>query len=472
LRAECLVQLELLLDLSGGDGPLRARLERSLRAAVRAGRLAPGTALPSSRALAVELGISRGVVVEAYEQLCAEGFLVARRGAGTRVAGAPGVELPRAVAPRPPPHDSGLVDRPPIRFDLRPGVPDLGAFPRRRWLAALAEAVRALPDERLGYGDPRGALELRAALAAYLGRVRGVMATPGQVMVTGGLRQGLSLLWGALAGGGLWRVAVEEPGWPGQRETVRGAGLEPVPVPVDADGLVVDALERTGAGAVVVTPANQFPTGAVLAPERRAALVEWARRHHAVIVEDDYDAQYRYDRDPVGSLQGLAPELTVHGGSASKILAPGMGIGWLVLPDRLVEAVAEHKARVEGGGPVVEQVAFAGLLESGELDRHLRRTRRLYGRRRERVLRALGRELPGLAIEGAAAGMHVVVRLPAEADEDAVLTAARRRGVRVFGMGANEPALLLGYGRLAEESAPEAVRALAAAVRETVARMP
>jgi GntR family transcriptional regulator / MocR family aminotransferase len=291
-------------------------------------------------------------------------------------------------------------------------------------------------------------------------------------MVTGGLRQGLSLLWGALAGGGLWRVAVEEPGWPGQRETVRGAGLEPVPVPVDADGLVVDALERTGAGAVVVTPANQFPTGAVLAPERRAALVEWARRHHAVIVEDDYDAQYRYDRDPVGSLQGLAPELTVHGGSASKILAPGMGIGWLVLPDRLVEAVAEHKARVEGGGPVVEQVAFAGLLESGELDRHLRRTRRLYGRRRERVLRALGRELPGLAIEGAAAGMHVVVRLPAEADEDAVLTAARRRGVRVFGMGANEPALLLGYGRLAEESAPEAVRALAAAVRETVARMP
>jgi GntR family transcriptional regulator / MocR family aminotransferase len=464
--------LELLLDLTVGDGPLRARLERSLRAAVRSGRLAPGASLPSSRSLAASLGVSRGVVVDAYEQLCAEGFLVARRGAATRVAepgqAAPAERRPRGL-PESGPAPAARRAPAPVRFDLRPGVPDLGSFPRRRWLAAVAEALRELPDSRLGYGDPRGATELRAALSDYLGRVRGVLCTPDQVVVTSGLRQALSLLWAALAAGGVSRVAVEDPGWPGQRDTVLGAGLEPVPVRVDGDGLVVRELDGTGAGATIVTPANQFPTGAVLAPERRTALVEWARRRDALIVEDDYDAQYRYDRDPVGSVQGLAPDLTVHGGSASKLLAPGLGIGWLVLPEPLVEAVAEHKARVAGGGPTVEQVAFARLLESGELDRHLRRTRRLYRRRRERVLGALQRELPDLTIEGAAAGMHVVVRLPPEADETAVAAAAGERGLRVFGMGAAEPALLLGYGRLAEESAPQAVSLLAAAVRDSAA---
>ena len=451
--------MELYLDLLEGDGPLRARLERSLRDAVRSGRLAPGAALPPSRVLAGELGISRGVVVEAYEQLTAEGFLVARRGSGTRVAGAAAPE--GDIAPSPAASASTL---PPLRFDLRPGVPDLGAFPRRRWLAALGDAVRELPEARFGYGDPRGAVELRETLAAYLGRARGVIATPERIVATGGLRQGLSVLWAVLASGGLRRVAVEEPGWSGQRDTVGGAGLEPVPVQVDGDGVLVEELERTGAGAVVLTPANQYPTGAVLAPERRTALVEWARRRDAVIVEDDYDAQYRYDRDPVGSLQGLAPDITVHGGSASKILAPAVGIGWLVLPDRLVDAVAAQKAKVAGGGSALEQVAFARLLESGELDRHLRRMRRVYRRRRERVLRALEEELPGIAVEGAAAGLHVVVRLPVGSDEAAAVEAARRHGVRVEGVGAGPPALMLGYGRLAEDAVPAAVGALAAAL--------
>jgi GntR family transcriptional regulator / MocR family aminotransferase len=474
LCAKYLNQLELYLDLHDGDGPLRARLERALRAAVRSGRLAPYAPLPSSRVLAAELGISRGVVVEAYEQLTAEGFLVARRGSATRVAEGPG-DAERAPAagrasrrarPAARGAEPAAADLPPLRFDLRPGLPELGAFPRRRWLAAVGEAVRELPDERLGYGDPRGAVELREALAAYLGRARGVLATPDRIVVAAGLRQALTLLWTALSDSGLRRVGVEAPGWQGQRDTVTGAGLDPVPVPVDGDGIVVDELQRTAAGAVVVTPANQYPTGAVLAPERRTALVEWARRRTAVIVEDDYDAQYRYDRDPVGSVQGLAPDLTVHGGSASKMLAPALAIGWLVLPDRLVEAVVEQKARTAGGGSLLEQVAFARLLESGELDRHLRRTRRLYRRRRERVLRALGRELPGIGVEGAAAGLHVVVRLPAEADETAAVAAARRHGVHVEGMGAAEPALMLGYGRLAEDAVPAAVAALAAALRE------
>ena len=388
-------------------------------------------------------------MVEAYEQLAAEGYLVAVVGSGTRVA---------ADAGRRGDEGSGLegqareglpsVAEPRARHHLRPGLPDLASFPRRRWAAALTDTLRELPDERLSYGDPRGAVELREALAGYLGRARGVSSGPDRIVLTGGLRTGLSLLWGALAGRGLRRVGIEQPGWPGQGATVLAAGLEAVPVAVDGEGLMVDELERADVDAVVVTPANQFPTGAVLAPERRAALVAWARREGALIVEDDYDAQYRYDRDPVGSLQGLAPDRTVHGGSVSKLLAPGLAIGWLVLPERLAGPVAEHKRRSQGAGSVIEQVALARLIDSGELDRHLRRTRRLYRGRREAVLAALARELPEARVSGAAAGLHVVVLLPSECDEQAVVTEAARRGLVLEAMRAREPAVLLGYGRL------------------------
>ena len=458
--------MDLHLTIGAREGSLRGRLENELREAIRAGRLTPGAALPSSRALAVDLGISRGVVVEAYEQLTAEGYLVAVVGSGTRVA---------ADAGRGGDEGSGLegqareglpsVAEPRARHHLRPGLPDLASFPRRRWAAALTDTLRELPDERLSYGDARGAVELREALAGYLGRARGVSSSADRIVLTGGLRTGLSLLWGALAGRGLRRVGIEQPGWPGQGATVVAAGLEAVPVAVDGDGLVVDELERADVDAVVVTPANQFPTGAVLAPERRAALVAWARREGALIVEDDYDAQYRYDRDPVGSLQGLAPDRTVHGGSVSKLLAPGLAIGWLVLPERLAGPVAEHKRRSQGAGSVIEQVALARLIDSGELDRHLRRTRRLYRGRREAVLAALARELPEARVSGAAAGLHVVVLLPSGCGEEAVVSEAARRGLALEGMRGREPAVLLGYGRLPEESVAPVVRALAEAVR-------
>ena len=350
-------------------------------------------------------------------------------------------------------------------LDLRPGLPDLASFPRRRWAAAVADALRELPDERLSYGDARGAIELREALAAYLGRVRGVSAAAEQVVITGGVRAGLALLWGALAAAGARRVGVERPGWPGQRESVEAAGLEPVDVAVDEDGLQVGELAGLSLDAVCVTPANQFPSGAVLAPQRRAALADWARSAGALIVEDDYDAQYRYDRDPVGSLAGLAPDRTVHAGSVSKLLAPGVAIGWLVLPGALAGALVERKRMAEGAGSVIEQVALARLIAGGELDRHLRRTRRLYRRRRERVLAALARELPEARVTGAAAGLHVVLLLPAGGDEDAVVAAARRRGLGVQPLRGREPAVLLGYGRLGEESVDAVVRTLAEAVR-------
>ncbi len=419
--------MELLVDFRRDGGPLRRRLEDELRGAVRAGRLPPGTALPSSRALAGQLGVSRGVVVEAYAQLVAEGYLSTRQGLATVVAAraqaGTGEPLP-AEAPAPVP-----------RFDFGTGVPDLSAFPRRAWIAAASRGLRALPDARLGYGDARGAPELRGALAAYLGRARGVVATADRVLVTGGTRQALALVWRALAETGARRVAVEDPGWAPQRATALDAGLEAVAVPVDGDGLRVDLLGPLGVDAVVLTPAHQFPSGAVLAPERRAALLDWARERGGIVVEDDYDAEYRFDRDPVGALQGMAPDRVVYAGSAAKTLAPALRLGWLVVPPPLAGLVARDEARRRDGAALLDQLALAGLMASGELDRHLRRTRRLYRRRRDALVAAVAAELPGSEVGGVAAGLHAVVTLPEGTDEAAVVRAARDRGVALEGLG-------------------------------------
>jgi GntR family transcriptional regulator/MocR family aminotransferase len=425
---------------------------------------APARACRPSRTLARDLGVSRGVVVEAYAQLVAEGWLSARRGAGTEVAAAASRPVP-AAAPARPERD--------VAYDLRTGSTDLSAFPRAAWHAAVGRALRDLPDAALGYGDPRGHAPLRTALAAHIGRTRGAVADPERIVVCGGLAQGLHVVWRALGRHGAQRIAVEDPGWRGQRRSVEDAGLAIVPVPVDADGLVVDAIPE-GVDAVAVTPAHQFPTGAVLAPERRAQLVSWARATGGVIIEDDYDAEYRYDRDPVGAVQGLAPEHVIYTGSASKTLAPALRLGWLVLPDRLLADAADVKDRMDRGTPVLEQAAFADLLERGEVDRHLRRTRRSYRARRDALVEALhehlgGRE--GFRIGGAAAGLHLVVDLPPDADEAAVAAAALERGVAVDVIGATRmgddehpPALLLGYASSTEPALRRAAAQLGAAV--------
>jgi GntR family transcriptional regulator/MocR family aminotransferase len=468
--------LEVLLRLDRPGGRLRAQLEDQLRDAVRDGRLGPGAALPSSRALARELGVSRGVVVEAYAQLAAEGYLVARQGAPTRVseAASPGPGATPAAAPG---------ERPP-RYDFRTGRPDISLFPRNAWLASLRRALREAPDVRLDYGDPRGAPELRGALARYLGRVRGVAAEPERVIVTSGMAQGMALFARALRAGGARRIAMEDPSsGPGRRQLASN-GLEIVPVRVDEDGLQAERLPEAGergspAGrgpridrvdAVMITPAHQFPLGVVLAPERRAALLDWAARAGAVVLEDDYDAEYRYDRQPVGAVQGLAPDLVAYAGSASKTLAPGLRLGWLVVPERLLDAVTEAKESDDLGTPVVEQLALADFLERGQLDRHLRRTRSVYRARRDALVAVLERLLPECRPTGVAAGLHLVVHLPAGTDEQAVLDAARSRGLGLSGISEHRvepgpPAVLLGYGRLPEPAIEPAVRLLADSLR-------
>jgi len=453
--------MDLHLDLAAAPGrSLRARLEHSLREAVRTGRLAPEARLPSTRELCTQLGVSRGVVVDAYAQLAAEGYLRTRRGGGTTVA--------RSVAP-----ENGQppvpARRPAVRYDMSPYRPALAELPRRELTAALARVLRTTPDERLGLPDPAGAIELRIALAAYLGRARGVRASAEQTVVTSGTRHGVGLVWRVLAARGARRVGVEDPGWRGVRETARAAGLSVVPLPVDDSGLVVDRLAAERVDAVAVAPAHQYPTGAVLSAERRRALLAWAQEHDGFVIEDDYDAEYRYDHQPLGSLQGLAPDHVIYGGSTSKTVAPSLRVGWLVVPGRLVEAVREAQ-RVTGAvaSPLL-QLAFADMIERGELDRHLRRQRRRYQRRREALLASLAQALPGLAVRGAAAGLYVVLELPERLDETAVVAAAESRGIALEGRGAGGPALVIGFAGLAAAAVAPAVAALAASIEDATA---
>ena len=441
-----------------GSGPIHAQLEQELRTAIRTGRLPADTALPSTRALATQLGVSRGVVVEAYEQLVAEGYLTGHERSATRVAC-------KAVPPRPALEEAARA--PALDVDFKPGRPDVSQFPRAAWLRSLRRALDEAGAEHLGYPDRRGMPELRVALATYLNRVRGAAADPGQIVISNGFSQGLALVCEVLRAGGARRVAVEDPSHNGSRDAITAAGLEVVAVPVDNDGLRIDALARSRADAVLVTPAHQYPTGGVLPPERRAQLVAWATRTDAIVIEDDYDAEYRYDREPIGCIQGLAPDRVVYGGSASKTLAPALRIGWLIVPAAMADQVAAVKERFDNGTAALDQLAFADFLTRGEHDRHLRRMRPVYRQRRDALLAALERHLPELEPCGSAAGLHLLAWLPEGADEDAFVARAADQSVGVYGLGpyrltdAVRPGLIFGYSGVTEIAIERGVKRLA-----------
>jgi GntR family transcriptional regulator / MocR family aminotransferase len=457
---------ELLLELDRAAGlPLHEQIERALRQQIRSGRLAGQARLPSTRALAQALGVSRGVVTEAYGQLAAEGYLTISQGAPVRVASA--VRAARHRAPA-----RSLVES--ARYDFDPCLPDLAGFPRESWLRSLRSALRRSPLAAMGYGDPRGAPELREALAEYLGRVRGVDADPEHMLVCAGFRQGFALLCRILRARGVERVALEEPGWHVHRLIVESAGAEVVPVAVDEHGLRVDELASSGAAAVVVTPAHQFPTGAVLAPDRRAALIDWAEQER-LIVEDDYDAEYRYDRVAVGALQGLAPEHVLHIGSASKRMVPAMRLGWMLMPSWLAWELTAAKTVEDGSSDAIAQLALADVIARGELDRHIRRMRLRYQRRREALLDALARWLaPASVTSWGAAGLFELVALPDELDEAALVRAAAARGVRLQGLSLHRylpsgaPAVVLGHANLPEPTIDQGVRLIAQALQQCV----
>lgn len=433
-----------------------------MREAIRAGQLRAGLELPSTRNLASELGVSRGVVVEVYSQLRAEGYLDVSQRGKTRVAQVTTPGTPKPGAPASNPASIG--------YDFHPGHPDLLGFPRAAWARALRKAVRDVPANELSYSDLSGTAVLREALAAHLSRARGALATADRVLITQGFTQGLVLVCHALRARGVSQIAVEDPCLPTHRAIAHDAGMRPVPVPVDDNGIDVDQLRRHPVGAVLLTPAHQFPMGAVLAPERRTQLIRWAREKGAYIIEDDYDAEYRYDREPVGTLQGLAPERVIYGGSASKTLAPALRLGWLLLPDELFGAVLERKA-FAGASPTVEQYALADWLTSGEIHHHLRRMRLRYRRRRSAMIDALGTHMPDARLQGIAAGLHVVVHLPAATDEQRLAMAAQERGVSIHPLGWHraisapaQPGLVLGYANVNEASIGRGIEKIANAL--------
>jgi GntR family transcriptional regulator/MocR family aminotransferase len=452
---------DVFLELDLRRGQLRRNLQASIRDAIQAGRLATGTRLPSSRRLATDLRVSRGVVADTYDQLAAEGYLAMHPRQAPQVIG---------VGAAPPLPDEPA--RPTWAVDFIATTPDVELFPRRAWIRATERALREAPNEALDYGDHRGRIELRRALSAYLGRVRGVRIEPERMVISQGFTQGLDLVSRVLVARGATTLAFESPSPLSGRLTPAAAGLRLEAAPIDADGIRTNALDSLTAAAIVVTPAHQFPTGAVMAPERRADLVAWANRADRLIIEDDYDAEFRYDRNAIGAIQGLDPCRVIHIGTASKTLAPGIRLGWMSLPDEIVDEVRVAKAALDSGSPALVQLAMAELIASGEYDRHIARARQVYRQRRDALNAALARHPPGLTVQGAAAGLHVLLCLPDGADDVAIAAAAADRGIGVAALspmshpGAPERGLVLGYSRLSVERAETAVAALASSLAE------
>ncbi|WP_333736476.1 MocR-like pyridoxine biosynthesis transcription factor PdxR [Streptomyces sp. IBSBF 2806] len=460
-RTRAALGVDLHLEPTGPH--LRRGLTDALREAVRSGRLPPGARLPSSRSLAADLGIARNTVADAYGDLVAEGWLTARQGSGTRVA-------ERTVVP---PAGDATPRRPERRgpaYDLRPGTPDLGSFPRAEWLRAARRALTAAPSEALGYGDPRGRVELRTALAEYLSRARGVRADPGRIVVCAGFAHGLKLLTAVLRARGAHTVAVESYGLDEHWSLLAAAGMTTTALPFDERG--TDTGRLTDAGAVLLTPAHQFPMGVPLHRDRRAAVVDWARRTGGLVLEDDYDGEFRYDRQPVGALQGLDPDHVVYLGTASKSLAPGLRLGWMALPADLVGEVTRAKGGMDTSG-VLDQLTLAEFITSGAYDRHVRAARTRYRRRRDALVAALAARAPAIRVTGIAAGLHAVLRLP-PGTQGPVLRAAAYQGLALDALTpryrhadavtAPLDALVVGYGTPPDHAWSGALDALCAAL--------
>ena len=453
-QTEILVPIDRSLDV-----PLHVQLERQLRSAVRTGRLRAHTPLPSTRSLAADLGLSRGVVVGCYEQLVAEGYFVSSAGSRTRVA------VIRTQAPRP---RIDATTAPKYRYDFVPGTPDVTAFPRSAWLACLKRAFKAASDEAFHYPHPKGPAVTRLALATWLARSRATVADEDRVIVCNGFAQGIDLVARLLKAKGVRCVAIENPGFGALGRRFRDVGIVVERIPVDDRGLVVQQLGATDATAVVVTPAHQFPTGAGMTPDRRAALLAWSAKRNALIIEDDYDAEYRYDREPLGALQGLAPNRVIYIGTGSKILSPALRLGWVIVPEMFASELGVLKQGLDGGSPTFDQLALAEFLTSGQMDRHLRRMRQIYRRRRDVLVDAVHEFLPRFPIGGVSAGLHLMLKLPSGTDEKQLIRAAHDKSIRIFGASdyrgrsrTEDAAIVLGYGCVTETLIRQGVRELA-----------
>lgn len=452
--------LDLFLDLDRASG-LGRGIERSLREAIRDGRLTPGTALPSSRSLARDLDVARGTVSAAYSQLAAEGYLSARQGAPVRVTWAPPRQQPSSLSPEPPER---------CQWDFRPGRPDSASFPRIAWARAHRHVLMHAPDEIFDYGDARGRAELRGTLADYLGRARGVDTDPGRLLICNGFTQAFTLVCHALKAAGASTLAVEDPGTPRFRRIAGTLGLRVVSVRCDQEGLRTDLLAQSSADAVLVTPAHQYPLGVTMSAGRRTALIEWARRSKSLIIEDDYDGEFRYDRQPTGALQQLDPRHVIYIGTASKTLGPGLRLGWLSAPRSMGRILATAKEHLDRGTGILDQLTLAELIMNRSFDRHVRRMRASYRRRRAELAQTLAAELPHLRLAGPAAGLHALIYLPEDGPtEHQLRRRAARRSIALHTLAGywHDPpdpspqAIIVGYASPATHAYRPALHALA-----------
>lgn len=462
---------------------LHRQLYGQLRAAILGGRMQAGERLPATRGLAEQLGVARSTVARAYDDLLSEGYIEGRAGSGTYVSSALAAEAPapsdgwtpalsewaRRALRTPLP---GAPDQVPVlAFDFRPGTPDWEAFPRQIWWRLLGRRLRA-GGELDRYGDPAGYPALREAIARHLAASRAVVCRPEQVVIVNGTQQAIDLLARLLLAPGD-PVVVEEPGYPEARRVLSAYGASIATAPVDGRGLRPDALPETAARLVYVTPSHQFPTGVTLSLERRLRLLEWARRSDALVIEDDYDSEFRYAGRPVESLQGLdRAERVVYLGTFSSVLFPPLRVGYAVLPPRLVGPFVEAKWLADRGTGMLDQQALADFLGEGHFTRHLRRMRRLGRERRDALLGALRRHLGTVAsVPAAETGTHVMLPLR-DVDDRAAARAAALRGVGVYPArpyytsSPPQSALLLGYAALAEPAIDEGVRRLGLALHD------
>ncbi|SFR36616.1 GntR family transcriptional regulator / MocR family aminotransferase [Microbacterium azadirachtae] len=445
------------LRLQPSTAPARGRtawLAAQLRTAISDGTLGAGTRVPPSRELAEELTFSRGVVVEAYRRLTEEGLLVTNRGAGTRIADVVTRSVPSSGASDTPEPDG-------VRH-LSEGVPDLSAFPRAAWLQAERRVLTTATSRELGYADPQGTPELRRELSGWLARSRGVTVAPERIIITAGVTGALSLIAQVMRAHGVSTCAIEDPGADGNRRILKHWLDRLQPVPVDDEGIDVAALAATDARAVLTTPAHQFPTGAVLSAARRRDLVVWAEHRDGIIIEDDYDSEYRYDRTPVAALHSAAPDRILHVSSLSKVLAPALRIGWLVAPDAWHADLVRTRWATDLGSPALPQLALADLIRSGALERQIRRLRRRHRERRDAAVAAVREHLPGARIEGIAAGLHLLVLLPDRVDDAALAERAAAAGIHVKPLSAyrstpGAPGLVIGYGPHSEARLASAI---------------
>jgi GntR family transcriptional regulator / MocR family aminotransferase len=468
------------LQLNPAAAPARGLsgwLAGAVRAAIMDGRLPTGALLPATRLLADDLGVSRGVIVGAYQRLADEGLVSARPGAGTKVSAltppppaAPHrTASPKAASPRAEPTPLPQRWRAHAELDLSPGVPDLSGFPRAAWLRAERSVLERASVAELGYGDPRGSHWLRTQLAGWLARTRGLRAAADDIIIVAGVAQAMALLAQWLHAQHRTGIAVEDPGSRGARDELAYWGLHPVPVPVDDQGLRTAELAGSGPRAVLLTPAHQFPTGVVLAARRRRELLDWAAAADALIIEDDYDAEYRYDRTPVPALQASAPGHVAYAGSTSKTLAPGMRLGWLVPPRAMHEDLVAAKHAADLGSPALPQLVLAHLIATGELGHHIRQVRKRQRARRDALLGALREYLPGARVQGVAAGLHLLITLPDLAGTLTDTDLAERihqAGVLVHPLSWHRqrpgpPGLVIGYAAHTQDQLREAARRIA-----------